>query len=64
MPKNMSKADRTIRIILGIIALALAVFITTGGWSILLYVLAAIFIVTSLVGTCLLYIPFKINTNK
>ena len=39
-------------------------FLTTGALDIILYVFGGIFIVTSITGFCLLYVPFGINTNK
>ena len=64
MPKNMGNADRWIRIIVGIIFVVWAIFVATGVWAGALYVLGAILIVTSLVGTCPLYIPFHFSTKK
>jgi O-antigen/teichoic acid export membrane protein len=34
-----------------------------GIWAIVLGVFAAVFLVTSLIGTCPLYLPFKIDTR-
>ena len=64
MKKNMGQSDRVIRAIIGIAALLLALFIVSGGWAIVLYVLAAIMIVTAVVGVCPLYLPFHISTKK
>ena len=64
MPKNMGNADRWIRIIVGIIFVVWAIFVATGVWAGALYVLGAILIVTSLVGTCPLYMPFHFSTKK
>jgi hypothetical protein len=64
MTKNMGMVDRWIRIILGIIFVLWAIFIATGVWAGALYTLGAIMIITSLVGTCPLYMPFGISTRK
>ena len=64
MPKNMGNADRWIRIIVGIIFVVWAIFVATGVWAGALFVLGAILIVTSLVGTCPLYMPFHFSTKK
>ena len=64
MKKNMGATDITIRKILGIAALIIAVFVTSGVMDIVLYVFAAIMIITALTGVCLLYIPFNISTRK
>ena len=63
MKKNMGSTDRTIRAILGIAAIIIALFATSGVVDIILYIFAAIMIVTSLVGVCPLYIPFNISTK-
>ncbi len=64
MNKNMGAVDRIIRIILGIAAILLALFVISGVWDIILYVFAAIMIVTAAIGICPLYMPFKISTAK
>ena len=65
MVKNMGKTDKVIRIVL---ALVVGLLILTGqlvGWgAVILGILAAVFIGTSVVGTCPLYIPFNISTLK
>lgn len=65
MKKNMGSADRIIRTI---VALLVAVLYFTGVISgtaaIILGVLAVVFILTSLVGTCPLYLPAGLNTKK
>jgi hypothetical protein len=63
MNKNMGTTDRSIRAILGIAAILIALFATSGVADIILYIFAAIMIVTSYVGVCPLYIPFKISTK-
>jgi len=65
MKKNMGIADKVIRILVAIVIAAL--FFTnviTGAWGIVLLVLAAIFLLTSFVSLCPLYLPFGIRTNK
>lgn len=64
MPKNMGTVDRIIRIVLAIIVVVL---FTAGQLSgvvaIILGILAVVFVATSVVGTCPLYLPFKIDTR-
>lgn len=64
MKKNMGNLDKALRII---IAIALGVLfymgIISGTLGILLLVLAAIFVLTSFIGTCPLYAPFGISTK-
>lgn len=65
MVKNMGKTDKVIRIV---VALIVGLFILTGqlvGWgAVILGLLAVVFIGTSVVGTCPLYIPFNFSTLK
>ena len=64
MKKNMGTIDRIIRILLAIVVIIL--YMTgsiTGVAAIILGLLAFVFIVTSLIGFCPLYWPFKISTT-
>jgi len=65
MPKNVGTVDRVVRAVLAI-AVAVLYFtnVISGTVAIILGVLALVFLATSIVGTCPLYIPFKISTNK
>ena len=63
MKKNMGTIDRVIRILLAIVFIVLYLNGSiTGVVSIILGILAFVFIVTSLIGFCPLYLPFKIST--
>jgi len=63
MKKNMGSPDRIIRTILAIVFVVLYFSGTvTGTWGIVLLVLAGVFILTSLVGTCPLYAIVGMNT--
>jgi K+-transporting ATPase A subunit len=65
MVKNMGKIDRVVRILLAVVVAVL--FFTgqlTGTAAIVLGILAVVFIATAAIGTCPLYMPFKISTNK
>ncbi len=65
MIKNMGKVDKVIRLVL---ALIVGVLIITGNLvgtaAVILGILALVFLATSAIGTCPLYIPFKISTKK
>jgi Na+(H+)/acetate symporter ActP len=65
MKQNMGSLDRVLRII---IALGIAVLYFTdqmsGTAAIVLGLLAVIFVVTSFIGVCPLYIPLKLSTKK
>jgi len=65
MKKNMGGVDRIIRLFLAAIILALSVYeVITGTLEIILLILAGIFVVTSFVSFCPLYLPFGIRTCK
>lgn len=65
MKKNMSNIDRGLRVIVALVV-AILYFAgqISGTVSIILGILAAVFILTSLVGTCPLYLPFGLSTKK
>ena len=64
MKKNMGTIDRGIRVV---IAITVGVLYFTGQISgtaaIILGVLAVVFVLTSLVGTCPIYLPFGLSTR-
>ena len=65
MNKNMGFVDRFIRILVA--AVIAVLFFTdqiTGLAAIILGILALIFLLTSFVGLCPAYLPFKIKTMK
>lgn len=64
MKKNMGNLDRVIRVI---VALVVGYLIFSGSISgvmaIILGVLAVVFVATSVMGTCPLYMPLNIDTR-
>ena len=65
MKKNMSSLDRIIRIaVAALFAYLYFSGIVTGVLGIVLVVLGAVFVLTSFVGFCPLYVPFKFSTKK
>lgn len=65
MKKNMGATDRLLRVIVALIIAALYTKGTIAGTTgIVLMVLAIVFVLTSLVSFCPLYLPFGINTCK
>ena len=65
MKKNMGSADKVIRIIIAIVIGVLFFTNTISGvFGTVLMILAVIFVITSFIGFCPLYAPFKIHTNK
>ncbi len=65
MKENMGSIDKTIRVLLALV-LAVLYFtgIVSGTLGLVLLVIAGVFLLTSLIGTCPLYIPFGISTCK
>lgn len=63
MKKNMGSADRIVRVIIAAIIATLYFRDVITGWiGIVLLVLAGVFVLTSLVSFCPLYIPFGAST--
>jgi hypothetical protein len=65
MKKNMGNLDRMIRVLAAII-LSIIYFtnVITGTLGLVLLVLSGVFVLTSFVSFCPLYIPLGINTCK
>ena len=65
MKKNMGTADRVIRVIIAaIIGLLYFTNVVSGALGIVLLVLAVVFLLTSIVSFCPLYLPFGIRTRQ
>jgi hypothetical protein len=65
MKKNMGMIDRLIRVLIAVVVVIL--YFTgniSGTLAIVLLIFSGIFILTSLIGVCPLYIPFGIKTCK
>jgi len=63
--KNMGTADRVIRTIIALVILALYINGSlSGALAIILLIIAAIFIATSIVGFCPAYTLFNFSTRK
>ncbi|MCB8926657.1 MAG: DUF2892 domain-containing protein [Ardenticatenaceae bacterium] len=65
MKQNMGSADRIIRVVLAV-AVAVLYFtgLISGTVAIILGILAIVFLLTSVVGFCPLYLPLKLSTKK
>lgn len=64
MTVNMGKTDRVIRILVAIVIVIL--YFTnqiSGTAAIVLGIIGLIFIITSIIGFCPLYVPFKFSTK-
>ena len=65
MKKNMGSIDRTVRILLAIAVLVLYILDKISGLAaVILGILALVFVLTSLVGFCPLYLPLRLSTRK
>lgn len=65
MKPNMGNEDRILRIVAAVvIALLYFTNVISGTVGIVLLVLAVIFVLTSLVSFCPLYLPFGISTRR
>jgi hypothetical protein len=65
MKKNMGGTDKVIRILIAIIFFLLYFTgVVTGTLGGVLVALGVVFVITSLVGVCPLYLPFGIKTCK
>lgn len=65
MKKNMGAVDRIIRTLFAVlVGILYFTEVISGTTAIVLGILAVIFLVTSFVSTCPLYIPFGLSTRK
>lgn len=65
MKANMGTIDKVVRILIALVFIGLYFTnLVTGTLGIVLLVLAGVFILTSLISFCPLYLPFGINTGK
>lgn len=65
MKKNMGTIDKALRIILAIVIVVL-IFLgeLSGVAAVVLGIIAAVFLLTSLIGFCPLYVPLGLSTCK
>jgi hypothetical protein len=65
MKKNMGTTDKVIRVLVAVIILVLYfTHVVSGTLAVILLILAGVFVVTSLLGFCPLYLPFSLSTRK
>jgi len=65
MKRNMGAADRIIRAVVGLVLVALAIWVAESVvWDFICILFAAIMLLTAAIGYCPLYVPFKISTLK
>jgi Na+(H+)/acetate symporter ActP len=65
MKPNMGTVDRVARVVVAVV-IALLYFTgqLTGTAALILGILAVVFVLTSFVGTCPLYLPFGLSTRR
>lgn len=65
MKKNMGTIDKSVRILIAaIVALLYFTHVISGTLGIILLIVSAVFVLTSLLGFCPLYMLTGMNTNK
>ena len=65
MKKNMGTTDKAIRLLAALVIVILAFAnVISGTLALILIILAAVFVLTSIFSFCPLYLPFGINTGK
>jgi uncharacterized membrane protein len=65
MKQNMGNIDRIIRAVFAVVVAVLYFTnLISGTAAIILGILAIVFLLTSVVGFCPLYAPFKLSTKK
>lgn len=65
MKQNMGNADKALRVLLAVVIGVLYFTDSISGTvALILGLFAVIFLVTSAIGFCPLYLPFKLSTKK
>jgi hypothetical protein len=65
MKKNVGNADKIVRILVAVVfAILYFTNVVTGVPGIILLILGGVFVLTSLVSFCPLYLPFGLSTRK
>jgi len=65
MKKNMGTIDKVIRILVAVVVVVLYFTnVISGTLAIILLILSGIFVLTSLLSFCPLYLPFGLSTRK
>jgi hypothetical protein len=64
MKRNVGTVDRIVRVIAGIAMLLVGFLVIEGVAGVVVGAIGAVVLLTGVIGSCLLYVPFKIDTNK
>ena len=64
MTPNMGNIDRIIRVVVAlVVAILIFTNVLSGVWAWIAGILAVVFLATSAIGFCPLYLPFRIKTR-
>ncbi|MEI6179535.1 MAG: DUF2892 domain-containing protein [Chloroflexales bacterium] len=64
MQANMGTVDRVVRVVVAVVIAGLILSgVVSGGVAIILGVLAVVFVLTSMIRICPLYLPFGLSTR-
>jgi hypothetical protein len=64
MKKNLGTIDKVVRILVAVVVAVLYFTgVISGALAVVLLIVSAVFILTSIVGTCPLYLAFGISTR-
>jgi hypothetical protein len=64
MKKNVGTVDKAIRILVALVLAGLYLAnVISGTLGVILLIVAVVFVLTSFIGFCPLYLPFGINTG-
>ncbi|MBK1644610.1 hypothetical protein CKO25_08100 [Thiocapsa imhoffii] len=64
LPKNVGKTDRNIRLAVGGLLVLLGLLVAPTGAKVLLTIIGLVVLATGFTGTCLAYVPLKMDTTK
>jgi hypothetical protein len=65
MKKNMGSTDKAIRLLAALVIVVLAyTHVISGTLAIVLIILAAVLVITSIISFCPIYLPFGISTIR
>lgn len=64
MKVNVGSTDRLVRLVAGVVLLAVALFLVNGALAWVLGILGVVMLATGTLRFCPLYLPFGLSTNK
>jgi hypothetical protein len=64
MKRNVGTVDRIVRVVVGMAMLLVGFLVIEGVAGVVVGAIGAVVLLTGVIGSCLLYTPFNIDTNK